>query len=104
VYVSPGALVRESVIINDTWIGPGAVVDKSIIDANVVVGAGTHLGYGDDMTPNHEMPDRVNTGINVVGAGAQIPGGLRIGRNVVIRTDRVENEFPGTEIASGETV
>ncbi len=104
VYVSPGALVRESVIINDTWIGPGAVVDKAIIDANVVVGAGTYLGYGDDLTPNHEMPDRVNTGITVVGAGAQIPGGLRIGRNVVVRTDRVENEFPGTEIASGETV
>jgi glucose-1-phosphate adenylyltransferase len=50
------------------------------------------------------MPDRVNTGITVVGAGAQIPGGLRIGRNVVIRPDRVENEFPGPEIASGETV
>jgi glucose-1-phosphate adenylyltransferase len=104
VYVSPGALVRDSVIINDTWIGPGAVVDKTIIDENVVIGAGTYLGFGDDMTPNHEMPDRVNTGITVVGAGAQIPGGLRIGRNVVIRPDRVESEFPGTEIASGETV
>ncbi len=104
VYVSPGALVRDSVIINDTWIGPGVVVDKVIADENVVVGAGTHLGYGDDMTPNHEMPDKVNTGITVVGSGAQIPGGLRIGRNVVINCDRLESDFPGTEIASGETV
>ncbi len=37
VYVSPGAVVRESVIMNDTWIGPGAVVDRCIVDKNVVV-------------------------------------------------------------------
>jgi glucose-1-phosphate adenylyltransferase len=104
VYVSPGALVRESVIINDTWIGPGTVVDRAIVDENVIIGAGTYLGYGDDMTPNHEMPDKVNTGITVVGAGAHIPGGLRIGRNVLIHCDRLESDFSGTEIASGETV
>ena len=34
VYVSPGAVVRESVIMNDTWIGPGAVVDRCIVDKN----------------------------------------------------------------------
>jgi glucose-1-phosphate adenylyltransferase len=104
VYVSPGAIVRESVIINDSWIGPGAVVERSIIDENVVIGPGTYIGYGDDLTPNREMPDKLNTGINVIGAGAQIPGGLRIGRNVLIRSDRREGDFPGTEIASGETV
>jgi glucose-1-phosphate adenylyltransferase len=104
VYVSPGALVRESVIINDTWIGPGAVLDRVIIDENAVIGAGTFLGYGDDMTPNRQMPDRLSTGITVVGAGAHIPGGLTIGRNVLIRSDQQEGDFPGPEIASGETV
>ncbi|MBN1218533.1 MAG: glucose-1-phosphate adenylyltransferase [Anaerolineae bacterium] len=104
VYVSPGALVRESVIINDTWIGPGAVVDRAIVDENVVIGTGTYLGYGEDLTPNREMPDKLNTGITVVGAGAQIPGGLRIGRNVLIHSDRLESDFPGAEITSGETV
>jgi glucose-1-phosphate adenylyltransferase len=98
-------VVRESVIINDTWIGPGAVVDRTIIDENVVVGSGTYLGQGDDLTvPNKEMPDKMNTGITVVGAEAQIPGGAKIGRNVLIRSGRLETEFPGTEIASGETV
>jgi glucose-1-phosphate adenylyltransferase len=56
------------------------------------------------MTPNHQMPDRLNTGITVVGAGAHIPGGLVIGRNVLIRSGRLESDFPGTEIASGGTV
>lgn len=104
VYVSPGAIVRESVIINDTWIGPGAVVERAIIDENAVIGAGTYIGHGDDMTPNHQMPDKLNTGITVVGGGAQIPGGLTIGRNVLIHSGRVETDFPGTEIASGGTV
>ncbi len=106
VYVSPGAIVRESVIINDTWIGPGAVIDRAIVDENAVIGAGTFLGYGDDSTPNHQMPDRLNTGITVVGAGANIPGGLVIGRNVLIHSERLESNFPQgiTEIASGETV
>ena len=104
VYVSPGAVVRESVIINDTWIGPGAVVDRAIIDENVVIGPGTYLGDGDDLTPNHEVPDKVNTGINVIGAGAQVPGGRRIGRNVLIHCDRLEQDFPGGDIPSGEAV
>jgi glucose-1-phosphate adenylyltransferase len=104
VYVSPGAIVRESVIINDTWIGPGAVLDRAIVDENVVIGAGTFLGYGEDMTPNRQMSDRLNTGITVVGAGAHIPGGLTIGRNVLIHSDRQESDFSGTEIPSGETV
>jgi len=106
VYVSPGAIVRESVIINDTWIGPGAIIDRAIVDENVVVGAGTFVGYGDDMTPNHHMPDKLNTGITVVGAGAHIPSGLVIGRNVLIYNERLESDFPasGTEIGSGETV
>ena len=104
VYVSPGAVVRESVIINDTWIGPGAIVDRAIIDENVVIGAGTHLGRGEDTTPNQQMPDKLNTGITVVGAGAHVPGGVAVGRNVLIRSGCLESDFPGTEIASGETV
>ncbi|MCB9078327.1 MAG: glucose-1-phosphate adenylyltransferase [Anaerolineaceae bacterium] len=104
VYVSPGAVVKESVIINDTWIGPGAIVDKAIVDENVVIGAGTYLGYGDDMGANHEMPDKLNTGITVVGANTQIPGGITIGRNVLIKSGCLESDFPGTDIASGETV
>jgi glucose-1-phosphate adenylyltransferase len=104
VYVSPGAIVRESVIINDTWIGPGAIIDRAIVDENAVIGAGTFVGYSDDMTPNQQMPDKLNTGITVVGAGAHIPGGLVIGRNVLIHSERLENDFSTTEIRSGETV
>ncbi len=105
VYVSPGAIVRDSVVMNDTWIGPGAVLDRVIVDKNVVIGAGVHLGYGDDFTtPNREQPDKLTTGISVVGKSAHIPPGLRIGRNVVINADRDEEDFPSEEISSGSTI
>jgi glucose-1-phosphate adenylyltransferase len=104
VYVSPGAIVRDSVVMNDTWIGPGAVLDKVIIDKNVVVGAGVRLGHGDDMSPNREQGDKMITGITVVGKGAHIPAGIVIGRNVLINADRDEDDFPQEEVKSGETI
>ncbi|PKO22887.1 MAG: glucose-1-phosphate adenylyltransferase [Chloroflexi bacterium HGW-Chloroflexi-1] len=107
VYVSPGAVVRESVIMNDTWIGPGAVVDRCILDKAVVVGAGTHLGWGDDYdTPNAAAPDRFYTGPTIVGKGAHIPANRRIGRNVVIQAEVDEEAFAefGESVPSGSTV
>jgi glucose-1-phosphate adenylyltransferase len=105
VYISPGAIVRDSVVMNDAWIGPGAVLDRVIVDKNVVVGAGVRLGYGDDLTtPNSEQPDKLNTGVTIVGKGAHIPANIRVGRNVVINADRDQEHFPENEVVSGATI
>ncbi len=104
VYVSPGAVVRDSIILNDTWIGPGAIVDRTIIDTNVVVGGGAVIGSGDDNTANRQMPDKLNTGINVIGEECVIPMGKRLGRNVLVGAGSTEADFPDGDIPSGETV
>jgi len=104
VYVSPGAIVRESVVMNDTWIGPGAVLDRVIVDKQVVVGAGAKLGFGDDNAPNKLQPDKINVGITVVGKSAHIPPGISVGRNVVINADRDTEDFPSGDVPSGETI
>lgn len=107
VYISPGAVVRESVIMNDAWIGPGAVVDRCIVDESVVVGAGAQLGWGTDYeTPNQQHPDRFFTGPTVVGKGARIPPKLCIGRNVEIKAEVDEEAFAafGDVVPSGATV
>jgi glucose-1-phosphate adenylyltransferase len=100
VYVSPGAVVRESVVMNDTWIGPGAVVDRCILDKNVSVGPGTYLA------PNQAAPEIFHTGPTIVGKGAHIPSSRRIGRNVVIRPDVDDDEFTAFPevVPSGSTV
>jgi glucose-1-phosphate adenylyltransferase len=105
VYVSPGAIVRDSVVMNDTWIGPGAILDRVIIDKQVVVGAGARVGFGDDLTvPNAKQPDKLTTGVSVVGKSAHIPPAISVGRNVVINADRDTEDFPGGDVASGETI
>jgi glucose-1-phosphate adenylyltransferase len=80
--------VRDSVILNDTVIHSGAVVDRSIVDKNVVIGAGAHVGDGDDNTPNRAMPEQINTGLSLVGKGSVVPEGYMLGRNVVVHADK----------------
>jgi glucose-1-phosphate adenylyltransferase len=105
VHVSPGAVVRDSVVMNDTWIGPGARLDRVVIDKNVVVGAGATVGSGDESVPNQRMPDRLTSGITVVGKGAYIPDRAQIGRNVLVNSDRDESDFPVDGVVpSGETI
>jgi glucose-1-phosphate adenylyltransferase len=108
VYVSPGAVVRESVVMNDTWIGPGAVLDRVVIDKHVVVGSGAHVGAGEDLkTANKILGSVLDTGITVVGKSAHIPSNIRIGRNVLVSTDVDEEAFAAflhDGVPSGETV
>lgn len=105
VYISPGAVVQDSVVMNDTWIGPGARLDRVVLDKKVVVGAGAVVGVGNPETPNEQMPDRLFAGITVVGKHAYIPDGAQIGRNVLINSGRDEADFPADKIvADGKTV
>ena len=105
VYVSPGAVVQDSVVMNDTWIGPGARLDRVVLDKKVVVGAGAVVGVGNMETVNEQMPDRLFAGITVVGKHAYIPDGAQIGRNVLINSGRDEADFPEDRIvADGKTI
>ncbi len=93
VYVAPGAVVRDAVILGDAWIGPEAVVDRCIVDEEAVIGAGAVVGEGESTTPNQAAPERLNTGLTLVGSHARIPEGIVIGRNVAIRPRTVERAF-----------
>jgi glucose-1-phosphate adenylyltransferase len=105
VYVSPGATVRDSIIMGDAWIGPDAVVDRCIIDEGARVGAGAVAGEGEATTPNQAAPERLNTGLTLIGAHAQIPAGVTIGRNVAIMPRTAESAFPkGKSVAAGTTL
>jgi len=104
VFIEDNALVRDSIIFDDTTVGEGAVVDKSIIDKQVWISPGGHIGYGDDFTPNKEEIDRLTAGITLVGKGARIPGGIKIGRNCKIGCWVDNTDFSSKGIPSGESV
>jgi glucose-1-phosphate adenylyltransferase len=104
VRVEAGALVRDSIIMNDTTIRAGAQVDRSIIDKLVEVGAGGCLGLGEDNTPNRAEPGNLNTGITIVGKSARLPAGVQVGRNCRIDPNVTPADFGVLAVPSGETV
>jgi glucose-1-phosphate adenylyltransferase len=105
VRVDVGAVVRDSIVMFDSIIRSGAVVDRSILDKEVVVGQGAIVGDGPDFdTPNRAEPERLNTGISVVGKQSVIPRGARLGRNVKVGAEVRSSDFPARTIRSGSTV
>jgi glucose-1-phosphate adenylyltransferase len=104
VHVARGADVRDAILMNDTVVESGAQVDRAIVDKRVRVCGGAILGFGDDNAPNRRWPDRLNTGLTLVGKGADVPANARIGRNVVIFPHVKEAAYKGADVPSGETV
>ncbi len=105
VQVEVGAVIRDSIVMFDTVVRTGAIIDRAIIDKEVVVGPGSIVGEGGDFDPpNRQEPQRLNTGITVVGKRAIIPRGTRIGRNVRIAAEVRAADFRSRHVRSGESV
>jgi glucose-1-phosphate adenylyltransferase len=104
VYVEEGAVIRDSIIFDDTHIEAGAIVDRSILDKEVRIGRDSQVGYGDDWSANIERPDVVHDGITIIGKRANIGPGIRLGRNCVIGPGVTLEGVPGEYIASGTTI
>ncbi len=78
VRVDPGAVVRDSIVMFDAVIRAGAVVDHVIIDKEVSIGPNAVVGFGADFDIfNRSEPERLNTGITVVGKRAVVFNGVR---------------------------
>jgi glucose-1-phosphate adenylyltransferase len=104
VCVEAGAVVRDSIIMNDTVVRTGAVVDRCVLDKEIEIGAGAQVGVGDDNTPNQLEPANINTGITIVGKRARIPAGASIGRNCRIDPNTAGDDYDQLEIPSGGTI
>ncbi len=104
VRVAPGAIIRDSVIMNDTVIASQAKIERAIIDKEVHMGEGAEVCYGVDNIPNQRYPARLNTGLSVIGKRAVIPPGTKIGHNVVVNPGANESHFQTDFVASGETI
>ncbi len=105
VVVAENAIVRDSIVLNDAWIGPNTVLDRCIVDEDARIESDVALGDGHDNTPNQETPDWLNTGLTLVGTRAHIPTGVRIGRNVIVKPRTNERAFGRSKlVVSGATV
>ncbi len=95
VRIAAGAVVRNSILMDDCLIEAGALIENVVADKRVVIGREARLGIpelGDDS--NHAYPTHLDQGLTLIGKGAIIPRRCRVGRNCCI--------FPGAQLASLE--
>ena len=104
VRVERGAVVRDSVVMNDTTNKAGALIDRCVLDKEIEIGADAQVGVGDDNTPNRLEPANINTGITIVGKRAHIPSGAIVGRNCRTDPDVTPVDFEQLHILSGGAV
>ncbi len=103
VTIGKGAVVRDSIIMNDAVIGEGAELNMAIIAENAEVGAGARLGIGEE-ADNDTAPHIYNHGLVTVGEKTVVPGGVTVGKNTVIAGVTVAGDYPDAYLASGKTL
>lgn len=100
VRIEHGAVVEESILMNDVSVGSNTSLYEVIVDKNVSFGSNVRAGFGENI-PNHLFPEFYSTGISVFAKSVRIADSVELGRNVLVYND-VNEEF--SKVPSGQTV
>ena len=103
VRIEEGAVVRDSIVMQECRIGAGAEVNRSILAQSVVVGDRAVLGVGED-APNVYNKKVYAFGLVTVGENSVIPPDVRIGRNTAILGKTEAGDYPNGELVSGGAI
>ncbi|MDR2649169.1 MAG: glucose-1-phosphate adenylyltransferase [Clostridiales bacterium] len=103
VFVDEGAVIRDSIIMEDCRIGRNSRLERSIVDEGAQVGADVVIGQG-EIIPNEDKPNVYNTGITVVGENSSVPDGVTIGKNCVIYGKTEYSDFESGRLESGKSI
>lgn len=104
VIIEEGAVIKNSIVFNNTIIKKDSVIDRAIIDKDVIIEKNCRIGVGDDYSPNKEEPNKLYTGINLIGKYAFVPEGTFIERNCRIMSRVANEDYDTRRIKSGETI
>ncbi|MDD6291769.1 MAG: glucose-1-phosphate adenylyltransferase [Lachnospiraceae bacterium] len=103
VYIGPGTVVRDSIIMKDTCIGGNVTINKSIVAENCRIEDGVTLGIGD------EVPNKLNAsvyafGLVTIGDNSVVPENVKVGKNTAISGVTQKEDYPDGVLASGEVI
>jgi glucose-1-phosphate adenylyltransferase len=105
VHVHKGAVVRDSIIFEDSIVGPGSTIDLVIGDKRIQVGSGCVIGCGENkQEPNVDFPKHLYTGITLVGKEALVPDNVTVGRNCIVAPGRDSQRFKGLQLVEDGAV
>jgi glucose-1-phosphate adenylyltransferase len=77
VVIEPGALVRDSVVFQDTRVEEGARLDWAVVDRDCTIGTGAEIG-SPDTDPDDSDAIVLIGGGSRVGPGVRLAGGARL--------------------------
>jgi len=100
VTIESGAVVQDSVIMQEAYIGSGVVIDRAIVCEGAGIGENTVIGTG-EFAPSKLDPGIYNSDLVIIGENAVIPSDVKIGRNTVIAGVTDDDDYPGGELAAG---
>ncbi|MDR3238774.1 MAG: glucose-1-phosphate adenylyltransferase [Clostridiales bacterium] len=103
VFVDEGAVVRDSIIMQNCRIGRNTLVERAIIDEDSRVGEGVVIGQGENI-PNEAKPQIYSTGITVIGDNSSVPDGVSLGKNCVIYGITALEEYESRCLESGKSI
>ena len=103
VRIQEGAVVRDSIIMRNCYIGRDTVIDKAILAENVTVGAQSVVGTGEEAV-NVYKPNVYGFGIATVGENSVIPPRVKIGRNTAVIGETVLEDYPDGHLPSGGVI
>ena len=103
VRIEEGAVVRDSIIMQEAFIGRGTEVNRAVIAQNAVIGDHARLGIGED-APNVYNKKVYAFGLVTIGENSVIPPGVTIGRNTAILGETTASDYPGGALPSGGAI
>ena len=101
--IEEGAIVRDSIIMQNARIGAGAVIDKSIIAESTEIGEGAVLGVGDE-APNTLNAKVYAFGLVTIGENSYIPPRVQIGKNTAIYGVTELSDYENGMLPSGGSI
>ncbi len=103
VVIEKDAVVRDSIIMNETHIGSGTECNKAIIAESVTIGSDCHIGVGHE-AENETSPKIYNSGLVTIGEKTDIPDGVTVGKNTVIFGHTEASDYENGRLDSGRTL
>jgi glucose-1-phosphate adenylyltransferase len=104
VRIGRGSRLSRCILMQDVTVGEGCMLHNVIADKRVTIGNRTWIGDGELGTqPNERTPHLLGSGYSLIGVGAHIPEGLRIGCNTLVYPGVRIARRPGQLIEAGHT-
>lgn len=100
VVVNKGAVIKDSIIMNNVTIGENTRMNKAIIADGTTIGSNVVLGDGEEV-PNEIKPNIYCDGIVTIGENSVIPDNTSIGKNTAIYGVTREEDYVEGKLPSG---